>query len=110
MSATLNSMDSVDRPVNLTFPFQATDPVASWAWIGEHALAYAGPFHINEDLPFSNVSGQVLHGPLLTATIPSFIGGTQVRNYTLFEDFTLLNIKSSVTGGIAYDLWWERLD
>lgn len=110
MSATLNSMDTADRPLNLTFPFEATDPVSAWALIGEHTLAYAGPFHISDAVPATNESGQVIHGPLITATIPSFIGGNQVRNYSFFEDFTLLNIHSAVTGGLQYSLWWTRLD
>lgn len=111
VSATLNSMDAADRPATLTFPFEDTDPDSAWALIGEHTLAYAGPFHISDAVPATNESGQVIHGPLISSTIPSFVGGNQVRNYSFAENFTLLNLQSTAEGrgGLQYSLWWTRL-
>lgn len=109
MSANLNANDTAERPASLAFPFAPNDSVSDWALVGEHALTYAGPFHIGDTVPATNLSGQIIHGPLTTALVPSFVGGNQVRDYTFFDDFTVLNLKAAFTEGFQYSLTWARV-
>lgn len=74
-------------------------------------LCYAGPLSVSDLIPASNTSGQVIHGPLDVATIPAWVGTSQARNYTVFEDpngDTLLRITSPRPTGTA-NLWWRKL-
>lgn len=111
MSATITATEPQLRP-NLTFPFQATDSDADWALVGKHSIGYAGPFRVNEALPANKTSGQVLHGPLTVANVPTWVGTEQRRNYTVVRENgeTLLRIGSERGGGYRGVLWWKRID
>jgi hypothetical protein len=110
MSATLTSTNPEDRPANLTFPYQETQPDADWALIGKHTNGYAGFFSISDAIPASRESGQIFHGPLIVASTPSWVGTRQIRNYTTFENGKYLKILSQRDGGNVGTLWWKRLD
>ncbi|KAL1860344.1 hypothetical protein Daus18300_009257 [Diaporthe australafricana] len=111
MSATITATEPEWRPLDLTFPAQPNQTDAAWAAVGKHLLCYAGPVSVSDTIPATNVSGQVIHGPLDVATIPAWVGTSQARNYTVFEDEdgqTLLRITSPRPTGTA-NLWWRRL-
>lgn len=111
MSATITATEPGLRP-NLTFPFQPTDADADWALVGKHSIGYAGPFRVNEALPASRTEGQVFHGPLVVANVPTWVGTEQRRNYTVVREGrdTLLRIGSERGGGYRGVLWWKRVD
>ncbi|KZM20237.1 uncharacterized protein EKO05_0003683 [Ascochyta rabiei] len=111
MSATITATEPQLQP-NLTFPFQASDLDSDWALIGKHSIGYAGPFRVNEALPANKTSGQVFHGPLVVANVPTWVGTEQKRNYTVVREGrdTLLRIGSERGGGHKGVLWWKRID
>ncbi|WYZ44961.1 hypothetical protein EsH8_VIII_000277 [Colletotrichum jinshuiense] len=110
MSATITSTDVEDRPANLTFPFEEGQSDADWALVGKHSIGYAGPFRISDEIPATATFGQVFHGPLTVANVPSMVGANHKRNYTIFEDGKLLRITSQRDGSNRGELWWRRLD
>ncbi|EKG11018.1 hypothetical protein MPH_12021 [Macrophomina phaseolina MS6] len=122
MSATLASTTPEDRPQNLTWPYREGQSDADWALVGKHSLAYAGPFSFNESVPVKEVDGglegQVIHGPLEVASLPSFVGSEQPRDFSLVWGDggklgggvgALLNLKADNGGGIRVSLWWKRV-
>ncbi|KAK1977802.1 Lipocalin-like domain-containing protein [Colletotrichum cereale] len=110
MSATLTSTNPDHRPASLTFPFEESQSDAEWALVGKHSIGYAGPFSISGDVLASATNGQVFHGPLTVANIPSMVAAVHRRNYTTFENGTLLRITSQRDGSNRGELWWKRLD
>ncbi|CCF38710.1 hypothetical protein CH063_09735 [Colletotrichum higginsianum] len=110
MSATITSTDPEHRPANLTFPFQDGQSDADWAQIGKHSIGYAGPFSLTDAIEATATSGQLVHGPLTVANVPTMVGVRQVRNYTTFENGNLLRISSQRDGSNRGELWWKRLD
>ncbi|KAI6348605.1 hypothetical protein MCOR25_010764 [Pyricularia grisea] len=110
MSATITSTDPEDRPQSLTFPPAEGQSDADWANVAKHALCYAGPFSINEAVPLTATSGGVFHGPLTVAHVPSWVGRRQERNFTTYENGSLLLITSRRDGGNEGKLWWKRID
>lgn len=77
MSAVLTASDAQLRPSELTLPAQESQTTEHWAEVGKHSLRYAEPFHDSND--GSCLKGEVMHGPLLTATRPSWVGTRQKR-------------------------------
>ncbi|KAF9881454.1 hypothetical protein CkaCkLH20_00600 [Colletotrichum karsti] len=110
MSATITSTDPEDRPEGLTFPYELNQTDADWAQVGRHSIGYAGKLQLSDLIPATATSGQVIHGPLTVANIPSMVGTEARRNYTLFEDGKILLIASQRDGGNRGELWWRRLD
>ncbi|KAI6358120.1 hypothetical protein MCOR25_007437 [Pyricularia grisea] len=108
MSATITSTHPQDTPAALSFPPQADQSDHDWATVAKHSISYAGPFVINDQMPATETSGQVFHGPLTVANIPSWIGTKQARNYTLYENGRLLFITSRREDGSVGQLWWVR--
>ncbi|KAF1944618.1 hypothetical protein EJ02DRAFT_340554 [Clathrospora elynae] len=115
MSATITATEPFLRP-NLTFPYQASDSDADWALVGKHSVGYAGPLRINPDIPASETEGQVFHGPLTVANVPTWVGAEHRRNYTVVEreeegkSVKYLEIGSERGGGYRGILWWKRVD
>ncbi|KAL6705934.1 hypothetical protein ACN47E_006213 [Coniothyrium glycines] len=115
MSATITATESNLRP-NLTFPFQANDTDADWALVGKHSIGYAGPFRISDTIPANETDGQVFHGPLTVANVPTWVGANHRRNYTVVEveeankTVKYLRIGSERGGGYRGVLWWKRVD
>lgn len=115
MSATITATEKAFRPA-VQFPFQPNETDAEWALVGKHSIGYSGPFRINTDLPASKTEGQVFHGPLTVANVPTMVGQLHKRNYTVVEreedgkSITYLKIGSERGGGYRGVLWWRRLD
>ncbi|KAL8369501.1 hypothetical protein RB595_000023 [Gaeumannomyces hyphopodioides] len=110
VTATITSTDPEDRPSGLTFPPQAGQSDADWATVARHLIAYAGPVTVSDAIPATNESGQIFHGPLTVAHVPSWVGQMHRRNYTLFEGGRLLKIGSKRDGGNEGTLWWRKMD
>lgn len=110
MSATITATEPEFRPANLSFPFLDSQSDADWALVGKHGVAYAGPVTISNDIAPNTTHGQILHGPLIVANVPAWVGTQQKRNYTLYDDGALLKIDSQRDGGFRGVLWWKKLD
>lgn len=84
--------------------------------VGKHSIGYAGPFRLNSAIPATVTAGQVFHGPLTVANVPTMVGQEHKRNYTIIarkeESKTVkyLKIGSERGGGYKGELWWKRLD
>lgn len=115
MSATITATEPHLRP-NLTFPFQESDSDADWALVGKHSIGYAGPLRVSDSIPANRTHGQVFHGPLTVANVPTWVGANQRRNYTVVErredgkTEKYLKIGSERGGGYTGTLWWKRVD
>lgn len=115
MSATLTATEKEFRPP-VPFPYSANDTDADWALVGKHSIGYAGPFRINTALPATATEGQLFHGPLTVANVPTMVGQEHRRNYTVVQQeeegkmVTYLKIGSERGGGYRGVLWWKRLD
>ncbi|KAI4921479.1 hypothetical protein J4E85_008824 [Alternaria conjuncta] len=115
MSATITATEPEFRP-NLTFPYQPNDSDADWALVGKHSIGYAGPYSVNEELPATETEGQIFHGPLTVANVPTWEGQKGKRNYTIVEveengeEVTYLKIGSERGNGYRGILWWKKVD
>ncbi|KAK5658009.1 hypothetical protein OQA88_2563 [Cercophora sp. LCS_1] len=112
MLAVINSNDPEVRPANLTWPPKDTDSVEDWALVGRTSLSYAGPFSLNTSVPLTKYSGQIIHGPLATASVPYLFGQAQRRNYTVIEQDGAVYLSISVITtqpGVRSELWWKRI-
>jgi hypothetical protein len=111
MSATITATEPSLRPSNLTFPFLPNDTDADWALVGKHSIGYAGPLRLSDAIPASETNGQVFHGPLSVANVPSWVGQSHRRNYTVVQEGgeVLLRIGSERGGGFTGVLWWKRV-
>ncbi|KAH6909076.1 Lipocalin-like domain-containing protein [Coprinopsis sp. MPI-PUGE-AT-0042] len=110
MSATITATEPEFRP-NLTFPYQPNDTDADWAAVGRHSIGYAGPLRLSDAIPANKTNGQVFHGPLVVANVPTWVGQNQRRNYTVIEDGdeSYLKIGSERGGGYTGTLWWKKI-
>lgn len=115
MSATITATEPELRP-NLTFPYNLNDTDADWALVGKHGVGYAGPLRVNPDLPANETQGQVFHGPLTVANVPTWQGANQPRNYTVLDRqeegrmVRYLRIGSDRGNGNRGVLWWRKLE
>ncbi|KAK4195468.1 Lipocalin-like domain-containing protein [Triangularia verruculosa] len=112
MSAVMNSMEPEKRPSNLTWPPNEQGNVEDWALIAKSSLSYSGPFSLNTSVPLTKYSGQVLHGPVVTGSMPSMVGVVQRRNYTVVErdGEVYLSIAVITTQvGARSEIWWRRV-
>ena len=115
MSATITATEKEFRPP-VSFPFRANETDADWALVGKHSIGYSGPFRINTELPATETDGQLFHGPLTVANVPTMVGQEHRRNYTVVEReeegkvVKYLKIGSERGGGFRGVLWWRRLD
>ncbi|KAH6878740.1 Lipocalin-like domain-containing protein [Alternaria rosae] len=114
MSATITATEPEFRP-NLTFPYQPNDSDADWALVGKHSIGYAGPYSVNEELPATETEGQIFHGPLTVANVPTWEGQKGKRNYTIVEveengeEVKYLKIGSERGNGYRGILWWKKV-
>jgi hypothetical protein len=109
MSATITATEPSFRPPQLTFPFSPNDTDADWALVGKHSIGYAGPLRLSDAIPANETHGQVFHGPLQVANVPSWVGQSHRRNYTITEEGgeTFLTIGSERGGGFTGVLVWK---
>lgn len=110
MAAVLTATDPELRPQELTLPAQSNQSVTDWAEVGEHTLAYSGPFHFSKINSFDSRKGEVIHGPLLTATLPRFVGSLQTRQFEFSEDNKFLTLIGNLGEGVVDTLVWQRLE
>lgn len=113
MSANMAAKDPAMRPTSISWAPKPNDSDADWALVGKHALSYAGPFRLNESVPATETEGQLLHGPIVVASVPLMEGVTFVRNYTVFkrDDDTYFRVSSRNAAGDFYaEIWWKRLE
>ncbi|KAI4948892.1 hypothetical protein J4E86_008241 [Alternaria arbusti] len=109
MSATITATEPEFRP-NLTFPYQPNDSDADWALVGKHSIG------VNEELPATETEGQIFHGPLTVANVPTWEGQKGKRNYTIVEveengeEVKYLKIGSERGNGYRGILWWKKVD
>ncbi|PBP24097.1 hypothetical protein BUE80_DR005034 [Diplocarpon rosae] len=114
MSATITATEPAYRPA-VSFPYKANETDAAWATVGRHSIGYAGPLAINTALPANLTHGQLLHGPLTVANVPTMVGVSQVRNYTVIRtreddvEVTYVRIGSERGGGFRGELWWKKI-
>ncbi|KAJ9661425.1 hypothetical protein H2198_001993 [Neophaeococcomyces mojaviensis] len=109
MSAVLTATDPSLRPLDLTLPAQSNQTDAEWAKVGEHTLGYSGPFYFNDTVSTDDFHGQIIHGPLIAATLPSFVGSLQHRDFVFTENGNYLNLIGNLGDGVVDSLWWKRL-
>lgn len=113
MSATLATTDPDYLPKNVSIPAQPGQDDTDWALVGKHTLFYAGNFSVNETFPSDKHSGQILHGPIMVASIPSYVGGVMKREYSVIYDKRgkIEWVKFSVrgSGGYRSELLWKKL-
>jgi hypothetical protein len=105
MAANIMSTTPEHRP-NVTYPPKDTDSTEDWATVAQHTLSYAGPASVE---PWNKTHGSVTHGPLTFAGVPGWVNLTQKRNYTIFEDGSVLKISAFVQStGEFTNLFWRR--
>ncbi|KAK0649757.1 Lipocalin-like domain-containing protein [Cercophora newfieldiana] len=110
MSAVMSATVPAWRPTDIRWPPKATDPASSWELVGRHALSYAGPFALNASVANTKTQGQLLHGPIRTASVPVMIEETQARNYVVAErgGEVFLNVYLE-SQGLRSEIWWRRV-
>ena len=113
MSANMVDADPMVRPTNISWPPKETDSDSDWVMVGRHAMASAGPFRLAESPPPTPRAGQVLHGPIAVASVPSLVGTTFARNYSLHTragDGTYLRIHVlSAAQSSEIEIWWKKI-
>ncbi|KAF2849620.1 hypothetical protein T440DRAFT_533097 [Plenodomus tracheiphilus IPT5] len=93
----------------------ASDPTsdsdASYAYIARRSLSYAGELSV---WPGSNESvGTLTHGPLVVASVPSWMEVVQRRNYVVYKkevegrDVLRLWLREEEKD-LQTDIWWVR--
>lgn len=112
MLAVMNSNEPEVRPQNLRWPPNDTDNIEDWGLVGKSSLSYAGPFSFNMSVPLTKYNGQILHGPVTTASVPTMMGTTQRRNFEVIEQDGVIYLSISVITtqpGLNSELWWKRI-
>lgn len=110
MSANMAATEEDVRPLNIGWPPEDTDSDADWALVGRHAMAYAGPFSINQSAPATKYQGELLHGPHTVASVPDMVGRTQARKYVVTERDGEVYLTVSVQKGVLRsEILWKRI-
>ena len=129
MSALLHGTREDVRPLSITYPdlLGGVGEVSAWSLIGTYSVAYAGMATATSPDDTNNgtsgmidsekivTSGVVRHGPLISATVPQWIGTTQTRKFEVFDEtasggsFVLkLSAEDPVTR-FRTDAFWSRV-
>jgi len=110
MSANMAATEPPYRPQTVRWPPRDADSAADWALVGQHAMSYAGRYSLNESVPATAQRGQLLHGPMMVASVPSMVGAVQARNYTVIEREDGVYLKVSPSGvDVNSEIWWRRV-
>ncbi|KAM7183209.1 Lipocalin-like domain containing protein [Rhypophila sp. PSN 637] len=114
MSANMAATEPDWRPDSIEWPPKATDSDADWLLVGKHAMSYAGPFSLNASVPATKTQGQLLHGPMHVASVPSMVRDTQKRDYFVKEQdgVTYLYVYATgVSNGVDFrsEIVWQRV-
>jgi len=135
MSALLHATRDALRPLTITYPdLLGVGDVSAWSLVGTYSVAYSGPATITsvidkdgadktvnatEDFDGDHVrvkKGVIQHGPLISTTIPQWLGTTQVRGFEVFDNtgksgggFVLKLTGEDPATGFRADLFWNRI-
>jgi len=112
VSAILISTTPSHRPLNIVWPGNLTQETEhDWALIGAHTLSYSGPITFTR-IDKGATSGEINHGALTVANVPSLIGTTLTRNYTIFKEGgeRFLSLAFSSRPGFRAELLWKKLE
>ncbi len=110
MAANMAATEPEWRPTNINWAPKDNDSDTDWAMVGKHAMSYAGHFSLNTSVPATEVKGQLLHGPIVAASVPTMVGKTQVRNYEVIERQEGVYLKVAVgSNGLDSEIWWIRV-
>lgn len=107
VSTVMGTSDPTLQPQNLTYPPQAGQSDAAWAKIGRGSYSYSGPYTINVT---SKTTGAISHGPLVASSVPTSIGHTLNRNYTLVEidGVTYIELSFGPENAVSV-IWWKQV-
>ncbi|KAK4149776.1 Lipocalin-like domain-containing protein [Chaetomidium leptoderma] len=112
MSANMAATEENVRPLNIRWPPKDTDADEDWVLVGRHAMSYAGVFSINQSVPATKFGGQLVHGPMIAASVPAMVGSTSGRNYAVHEredaTYLLVSIPSD-DPNFRSEIWWKRV-
>ncbi|KAK3314596.1 hypothetical protein B0H66DRAFT_641960 [Apodospora peruviana] len=104
-----------NRPEHLLWPPAANDSDADWALIGRSIMSYTTRFHIGKEMPATSPGirqGQILHGPIDVANVPSLVGTTLAREYTMSrrdgDEYLLLQALNPEATS-RNDILWRRI-
>jgi hypothetical protein len=113
LTVVLTSNDTTEadmRPKELTLPAQLGESDARSALVAKHSLAFGRPFTLEVHDAHEDDWNSVLNsGPFITATLPSYIGGSTFSNYSFHEKGRTLRLLSDLPGGDTRDLWFGKL-
>ncbi|KAH8900420.1 hypothetical protein GQ53DRAFT_632790, partial [Thozetella sp. PMI_491] len=98
MSAAITSTDTADRPTN-----PQTD--AEWAVIPKHIVMYSGTYTLSVE---TATTGHLVHGPIEVSAIPSMVGISLPKNYTLFDNGKVLRLWF-YKGNDTVDVWLKKV-
>lgn len=110
MCAVLTATNATLRPQDLTLPAEDNQTDAEWAAVGRHTLAYSGPFYFNQSIKHNETNGQVVHGPLISSTLPSFVGSFQHRTFSFHDDYQTLELIGDLGNGVVDTLYWAKMN
>ena len=112
MAANMAATEEYLRPTNIRWPPKDTDADEDWMLVGRHAMSSAGFFSINSSVPATKYSGQLLHGPLIAASVPVMVGATSKRDYVVHEreeaTYLLVSVPSD-DPTFRSEIWWKRV-
>ncbi|GAB1311864.1 hypothetical protein MFIFM68171_02074 [Madurella fahalii] len=110
MAASMAATEERWRPQNISWPPKDSDSDADWALVGRHSMSYTGLFSLNESVPATKYQGQLLHGPMVAASVPAMVGSTSVRNYEVHErEDGIYLMVWLVSGSVRSEMWWKRV-
>lgn len=88
VSAITANTNPATRPLNLGWPPRASDSIDDWALVGKSSFCFAGPFTVlsvenDHGTSATEVKGLIVHGPMQVTSLPSFMGVSEFRNFTI---------------------------
>ena len=98
------------RSQNIDWPPKVDDADQDWLNVGRYTLSYSGPFRLNQSTLSSEQEGQIIHGPIMVASVPKFVGSMQTRNFKVHDrhDGTYLYLWLH-SNTVKVEMWWKKL-
>jgi len=108
----MSATDPEVRPLSVGWPPKTNDSTSDWALVGRNSFSYAGRFGVKPGS--SKTQGQVVHGPMEVASVPSFAGTTETRNYTVEKrgglTYLAWHVALDDVGDLRADVYWRRIE
>lgn len=104
MSAQMMETDPSLRPLTVNYPPNANESDADWAITGRSTITYAGPYTVT---PWNETHGNLTHGPFIYAGVQSWVGTSQKRDYTVYEEGNLLGVWIRSASSRS-EIFWRR--